>query len=61
MLEVFAPLLHEYVLPPLAVNVVLPPEQIEFAPLILALGAELTVNVLLAVAVHPLEPVTVTV
>jgi hypothetical protein len=47
--------------PPEAVSVVLPPEQIDVVPVILAAGSAVTVTVLLAVAVQPAAVVTVTV
>jgi hypothetical protein len=60
--ELLPPLLLQlYVLPPLAVSVVLCPAQIEFAPPILAIGFAFTVTDRLLVAVHPLLLVTVTI
>jgi hypothetical protein len=47
--------------PPVAVNVVEPPLQITFVPVIVAIGKALTVTVLVAVAVQPFALVTVTV
>jgi hypothetical protein len=61
MAAVVAPLLQAYVPPPAAVNVVLPPLQITDVPVMLAVGNGLTVTALVAVAVHPLALVTVTV
>ena len=58
---VLAKLLHAKLVPPVAVNVVLAPEQIAFVPVIAAVGLLFTVNVLLLVAVQPLPSVTVTV
>jgi len=60
MLAVVAPLLHEYVPPPLAVNVALCPTQMGAGLLIEAAGAEFTVTEREAVAVHPFASVTVT-
>jgi len=57
---VIAPVLQEYEVPPLAVKDELAPAQIVLVPLIEVVGEALTVSVLLAVAVQPLE-VTVTV
>ena len=61
MTAVFAPLLQAYVPPPVAVKVVLEPLQIIFVPVMAAVGNGLTVTAWLAVAVHPLALVTVTV
>jgi hypothetical protein len=61
MAAVVAPLLQEYVPPPAAVKVVLAPLQITDVPVMLAVGNGLTVTVLVAVDVHPLALVTVTV
>jgi hypothetical protein len=44
MAAVVAPVLHEYVPPPAAVNVVLPPLQITDVPVMLAVGNGLTVT-----------------
>ncbi|MBK9735555.1 MAG: hypothetical protein IPO92_11510 [Saprospiraceae bacterium] len=48
-------------MPPLAVNVVKPPEQKDKIPPILAVAGVLMVTTLLSVSVQPLESVTVTV
>ena len=61
MNDAVEPLLHKYVPPPVAVNVVLAPLQITFVPVMLAVGNGFTVTVLVAVAVQPLALVTVTV
>ena len=62
MAAVVAPVLHEYVPPPLAVNVALAPAQIEtVAGDIEAVGTGFTVTVRESVSVHPLALVTVTV
>ena len=58
---VLAALLHAKLVPPVAVKVVLAPEQIAFVPVIAAVGFAFTVKVLLLVAVQPLAFVTVTV
>jgi hypothetical protein len=58
---VVSPVLHAYVPPPAAVNEVLPPLQITFVPVILAVGNGLTVIACAAVAVQLLPFVTVTV
>jgi hypothetical protein len=55
------PLLHLYRPPPVAVSVVLPPLQITEGPVIATTGFWFTMTVLVAVAVHPLPFVTVTV
>lgn len=61
MLAETAPVLHEYVPPPLAVNVVLAPLQIEIlAGEMVAVGFGLTVTNLEAVAVQEPPSVTVT-
>jgi len=61
ILELVEPLLHEYEVPPLAVNVALAPLQIvTVAGEIEAVGKELRATVLEAVAVQPLLSVTVT-
>jgi hypothetical protein len=52
---------HAYVPPPLAVNVVLCPEQIVKVPDIDAVGRVFTTTVALAVVIHEFAPVTVTV
>jgi hypothetical protein len=51
---------HKYVVPPLAVNVVLPPLHVKLLPAMFAVTIVL-VTVLDAVDVQPLAPVTVTV
>jgi hypothetical protein len=61
MAAVVAPLLHKYVPPPAAVNVVLTPLQITDVPVMLAVGSGLTVIACVAVEVQPLAFVTVTV
>ena len=58
---VAAPVFQVYVLPPLAVSVVLLPLHIVVVPLIKAVGFVFTVTVALAVPVHPTEFVAVTV
>jgi hypothetical protein len=58
---VVAPVFQEYVVPPLAVSVVLAPLQIVVVPAMAALGNGLTVTAAEAVAVQPKELVTVTV
>ena len=55
-----APWLHKYVLPPLAVKVVLFPVHIVVVPLIEAVGMVFTVTVKLAVPMHPAAFVAVT-
>jgi hypothetical protein len=47
MLELVAPLLHTYAVPPLAINVVLAPVQISVSPVILDVGSGFTVTVTL--------------
>jgi hypothetical protein len=61
MAAIVAPVLHKYVPPPVAVNVVEPPLQTIDVPVMLAVGSGLTVTVLVAVDVQPLALVTVTV
>ena len=62
MTAVVAPVLHEYVPPPLAVSVALAPAQMEtVAGEIEAVGGAFTVTVRESVSVHPLALVTVTV
>ena len=61
MAAVEAPVLQLYDAPPLAVKVLLPPEQIVLFPAMLAVGLAFTVSVLSAVAVQPDALVTVTV
>ena len=52
--------LQEYVVPPVAVNVVFPPEQIVTSMPAFAMGVGLTVTVTFEVAEHPFDvPVTV--
>ncbi len=48
-------------MPPVAVKVLLAPEQIVFVPLTDGVGLELAVKVLLAVVLQPAASVTVTV
>ena len=61
--RVVAPVLHKYVTPVAgdAVNVVEPPGQIVFVPVIEALGLARTVTVRVALSVQPFALVTVTV
>ena len=61
IIAVVSPVLHEYVLPPLAVRGVLFPLHIVVKPLIKVVGLEFTVTVTLAVPVHPSVLVAVTV
>ena len=61
MAAAVAVVLHEYDVPPLAVNVVLCPLQIVLVPDIDAVGKAFTVTNWLLVAVHAFELVTVTV
>ena len=61
MAAVLAPVLHAYDAPPLAVKVLLAPEQIVLFPAMLTVGLALTVSVLSAVAVQPDALVAVTV
>jgi hypothetical protein len=60
MLLVVDPLLQIYVLPPLAVRVVLPPRHILVSPLIVGVGIGFTVTVSFVEAWHPLASDTVT-
>jgi hypothetical protein len=60
MLDVVAPLLHMYDVPPLAVNVVLSPTQISLLPVMTTVGSGLTVTVVLALATQFSPFVTVT-
>jgi hypothetical protein len=60
VLLVVEPLLQIYVLPPLAVNVVLSPRHMIVSPLIVGVGIGFTVTISLADAPQPLTLVTVT-
>ena len=60
MFELVAPLLQLYVVPPVAVNVVLNPVQISVSPLIFGVGSGFTVTVTPVDAWQPLPSVTVT-
>ena len=60
-MAVFGPEFQLYPVPPLAVILVVLPEQTELAPAIAAVGAERVFIILVDEAVHPLALVTVTV
>ena len=57
---VFCPLLHEYEVPPEAINVVDSPLQITLSPVMAGVGNGLTVTVTEVAAEQPLASVTVT-
>jgi hypothetical protein len=60
MLDVVAPLLQIYDVPPLAIKVVLSPTQISLSPVMTTVGSGLTVTVALALATQLSPFVTVT-